>query len=143
MTCLAPKQERKGAAGFKDGENTDQAVLDSIARGQLSRRLVFVDVGCKVSKRPSMFFSHCDGLIVHAFGVLEQERFQIAETHIQAIKKLRHRPAGHNGEVAAKYHAVETRECAINPIFIFADEFLHFSTSSRLGLIDLKMIQQG
>src|SRR5437667_100699 len=82
-------EARSRAAGFKDGENTDQAVLDSIARGQLSRRLVFVDVGCKVSKRPSMFFSHCDGVILHAFGVLEQERFQIAEIHIQAIKKLR------------------------------------------------------
>ena len=86
----------------EDIYRTDQAVLDSIARGQLSRRLVFVDVGCKVSKRPSMFFSHCDGVILHAFGVLEQERFQIAEIHIQAIKKLRHRSTGHNGEVAAK-----------------------------------------
>jgi len=63
---------------------------------------VFVDVGCKVSKGPSMFFSHCYGVILHAFGVLQQERFQIAEIHIQAIKKLRHRPTGHNGEVAAK-----------------------------------------
>ena len=96
------EEKRERATGFKDGENTDQAVLDSIASGQLSRRLVFVDVGCKVSKGPSLFFSHCYGVILHAFGVLEQERFQIAEIHIQAIKKLRHRPTGHNGEVAAK-----------------------------------------
>src|SRR5438093_11519753 len=60
-------EDRSRAAGFKDGENTDQAVLDSIASGQLSRRLVFVYVGCKVSILPSMYFSHYDGVILNSY----------------------------------------------------------------------------
>lgn len=87
-------------------------MLDSIALGQLLRRLVFIDVGGEVLKWPSMLFGHRHGMILHACGVLEQERFQTAAILIQAVQEFGHGPTGHDGEVAAKDHAVETREYA-------------------------------
>ena len=35
---------------------------------------------------------------------------------------------GHDGEIAAKDHAVETGQYAVNAILIFVDEFLHGSS---------------
>src|SRR5439155_14226510 len=104
------EHKREGATRFKDGENTDEAVLDSIALGQLLRCCVFVDVGCEVLKWPSMLFRHRDGMILHALGVLEQERSQAAAILIQAVEEFCHSPTGHDGQVVAKDHAVETTE---------------------------------
>ena len=74
---LLGEDKREGAAGFQNGVNTHQAMLDSIALGQFSRGLVFFDVRCEVRKWPSLFFGHRDGMVLHAFGVFEQERFRL------------------------------------------------------------------
>src|SRR5437867_8758082 len=73
------EQERKGAAGFKNRENTHETMLDSVAVGEFPCGLFLLDVGCEVLERSSVFFGHRDRMILHAFGVLEQEPFQIAE----------------------------------------------------------------
>jgi hypothetical protein len=96
------EEKRERATGFKDRENAHQAMLDSVALGKLSRRPILVDVGYEVSKRPAMFLGHRYSVMVHALGVFEQEGFQIAEIHIQAIKEPSHRPTRHDGEVAPK-----------------------------------------
>src|SRR5437867_6274007 len=103
------EQKRERAAGLKDRENAHQAMLDSVALGKLSRRPILVDVGCEVSKWPSMFFRHRYRVLVHAFGVFKQKGFQIAEVHIQAIKEPRHRPTGHDGQVAANSRTTGSR----------------------------------
>ena len=75
-------------------------------------------------------------MILHAFGVLEQERSQTAAAIlIQPIEEFGHGPTGHDGQVAAKDHTVETRQYAMNPILIFADEFFHGSNLLTLGLL--------
>ena len=136
------KAKGEGAAGFKDGVNTHQAMLDSVTLSQFSGRLLFVDVGCEILEWPSLFLGHRDGMVLHAFRVFQQEWLQGAEILIQTVEELSHRPTRHDGEIAAKYHAVETREYAVNPIFIFADEFLHGSILLTIGsVIDLGMIQ--
>jgi hypothetical protein len=63
-------------------------VLDSIALGQLLRLGIFVDVGREVLKWPSLLFGHRDGMILHAFRVLEQERSQAAAFLIQLVEEF-------------------------------------------------------
>ena len=110
-------------------------MLDSIALGQLLRRRVLVDVGCEVLKWPSMLFGHRDGMILHAFGVLEQERSQTAAAIlIQPIEEFGHGPTGHDGQVAAKDHAVETREYTVNEMLILRLNSFIAQASSRSGL---------
>jgi hypothetical protein len=122
------EQKRKATAGFQNRKNTDEAVADSVALGQLARGILLIDVRLEILKRSALFFSHRDSVVLHALGVLQQERLDVAEMDMEAIKQFRHLPTRRDGQITAKQHAVKTRQHAMNPTLIFADELLHFST---------------
>ena len=62
--------EGEGAAGLEDGKDTYQPLLDSVALGQLSSRVLLADIRHEILKRPRMLLSHGDRMVLHAFGAL-------------------------------------------------------------------------
>jgi hypothetical protein len=62
--------EGEGAAGLKDGKDTHQPLLDAVALGQLSSRVLLADIRHEILKRPRMLLSHGDRMVLHAFGAL-------------------------------------------------------------------------
>jgi hypothetical protein len=118
--------ERERTARFKDRVDTHQTLLDAIALGERSRGLLFINVRCQVLEWPSLALGHRHRMIFDAFRVFEQEWLEAREILLQTAEEFRHLPAGHDGKIAAKYHAVETAQHTMNPICIFANEFLHF-----------------
>lgn len=117
--------EGEGAAGFEDGEDAHQPFVNCVALGQFSSCVLLSDNRREILKWPLMLFSHGDRVLLHAFGVLQQEGFEAAAIHLKTIEELRHRPTGHDGKVATKQHAVETGKHTVNASFVFADKLLH------------------
>ena len=49
-----------------------------------------------------MLLSQSDGMRFHALGILQQKRLDAAAIGLVGFEELRHRPTGHDREVAAK-----------------------------------------
>ena len=135
MQALAPsglnkrppflEAEGEGAAGLEDGEDTHQSFVNAIALRQFPSRVLLSNRGSQILERPFILLGHGDRVVLHALGVLQQERLEAAALYIQSIEELRHRPARHDGQVAAKQHAVEAGKHTVNASFVLADELLH------------------
>ena len=61
----------EAAAGFKNRKNTHQAMLNAVALGHFSRRLILVDIRFQVLESPSIFFGHRDRMVFHALRVFQ------------------------------------------------------------------------
>src|ERR1700694_1652938 len=82
--------EGEGAAGLEDGVDTHQPLVNAIALRQFPSRVFLSNMGSQILERPVILFGHGDRMVLHAFGVVQQEWLQAAAIHIQTIEELRH-----------------------------------------------------
>jgi hypothetical protein len=123
----AVEDERKRAARLQHREDAHQPLLNPVTLGDLSRRILLAEARGKVLKRPIGLLGHSHRVRLHPCGILEQERLEAAAMHFATFQELRHRPAGHDGQVAAKQHAVEAGQHTVNAVLVLVDERLHAS----------------
>ena len=116
------KAERERATRLKHREKADEPLFDAVALGEFARRVLPAQVGAQILKRPPILLGHGLCMRLDPFGVGQQKRLEIATANLVGLKELRHCPARHDGQVAAKQHAFEARQHTVDAILVLVDE---------------------
>jgi len=77
-------------------------VFYAVALGEPSGCILLSHRGSQIFEWALMLLSQGDRVCFHALGVLQQKRFEAAAIGLMGFEELRHRPTGHDRQVAAK-----------------------------------------